>query len=294
MSLAHGRAQPEPLAVVRRVAELRQAIGGWRAAGLTVGLVPTMGGLHAGHRALVKRARAENDRVAATIFVNPKQFDRQGDFASYPRDEADDRSQLAAEGCHLLFAPPLDEVYPEGFSTSVTVAGLTDCLCGAVRPGHMSGVATVVTKLFAMALAERAYFGEKDYQQLLVVRRLARDLDLPTEVVAVETVREADGLALSSRNRQLTPDQRRRAPALNRILAEAAAELANGGPAEAVLSAARNAVAAAGFDPVDYLELRAADDLSSLARAERPARVFVAAWLGQVRLIDNLPVVSRR
>ena len=282
--------QPAP-PTVRRVVELRQSVADWRRAGETVGLVPTMGALHEGHLALVRQARRDCSRVVATIFVNPAQFNDADDLASYLRDEADDARKFAAEGVDLLFAPPVSEIYPPGFATKVSVPDLTGCLCGTARAGHMDGVATVVAKLLNQARPDIAYFGEKDYQQLRMIRRMAADLDIPVRIEGVATVREPDGLALSSRNLLLPPDARDRAPAMYRALAAAAARLASGGEAaEPVLADARRAIAAAGFEPIDYLDLRAEDDLRELARAERPARVFAAAWLGTVRLIDNVPV----
>lgn len=283
------------LATVRTIADLRAAVDGWRRAGARIGLVPTMGALHEGHLALVRRARADCDRVVASLFVNPTQFNDPSDLRAYPRDEAGDAALLAAEGTDLLFAPPVEEVYPEGFATSVRVAALTECLCGAARPGHMDGVATVVAKLLNQARPDLAYFGEKDFQQLQIIRRMTADLDLPVTVVGVPTVRAADGLAFSSRNVLLTPEQRRAAPALHRALAAAAAELHPGAAAEPVLEAARAAIAGAGFDAIDYLELRGEGDLALLERVPadlgaRPARLFAAARLGGVRLIDNLPL----
>ena len=278
------------LATLRRVEALRGRVAAWRRTGETVGLVPTMGALHAGHLALVARARAECDRVVATLFVNPKQFDDEVDLDSYPVDEADDAARFAEAGVDLLFAPAVLEMYPAGFATAVSVAGLTDCLCGAARSGHFDGVTTVVAKLFNQVPADRAYFGEKDYQQLLVVRRMARDLDLPIRIVAVPTLREADGLALSSRNRGLTPDQRRLAPRLYETLSALAAHLAGGAAAAPKLARCQAALEDAGFKRIDYLELRHSETLASLTRAEAGARLFVAAWLGDIRLIDNVPV----
>ncbi|MCH8999211.1 MAG: pantoate--beta-alanine ligase [Proteobacteria bacterium] len=272
---------------LRKITDLRAQVAAWRAMGETVGLVPTMGALHAGHLALVARARAECDRVVATLFVNPKQFDDPADLDSYPADEADDAARFAEAGVDLLFLPAVSEMYPEGFATTVSV-GLTDCLCGAARPGHFDGVATVVAKLFNQAPADRAYFGEKDYQQLLVVRRMARDLDLPIDIVTVPTVRAADGLALSSRNRGLTPDQRRVAARLYQTLAALAAKLAGGTPAAPELARGRDDLARAGFDRVDYLDLRDGETLAALDRAAPGARLFAAAELGDIRLIDNI------
>jgi len=281
---------PEAPIVLRGIAELRQTVARWRRAGQSVGIVPTMGALHAGHLALVRQARDECDRVIATIFVNPKQFNRADDMAGYPRDEAGDAGKLHALGVDLLFAPPVEEVYPEGFATKVSVATLAHCLCGATRPGHLDGVATVVAKLLFQSLPDKAYFGEKDYQQLLVVRQMARDLDIPVAIVGIATVRETDGLALSSRNVLMTAEQRARAPELYRVLRALAEKLKCGAAAGPPLAWGREKLVRAGFDPIDYLELRSAATLEALARADRPARVFAAAWLGQVRLIDNLPV----
>jgi pantoate--beta-alanine ligase len=278
---------------VRRIAELRRAVAAWRTAGLSVGLVPTMGALHDGHLALIRQARAECDRTVASLFVNPTQFNDAADLEAYPRDEAGDAAKFAEAGTDLLFAPSVAEVYPAGFATQVRVAGLGDCLCGAARPGHMEGVATVVAKLLNQARPDVAYFGEKDFQQLQIIRRMATDLDLDVAIAAVATVREPDGLALSSRNVLLTPPQRAAAPALHRALAAAAGELAGGArPAPPALAEARRAILAAGFRAVDYVELRAEADLAALARADRPARLFAAAWLGEVRLIDNVKVAE--
>ena len=279
------------LETLRRISDLRDTVAAWRRAGDSLGIVPTMGALHEGHLELVRRARERCARVVATIFVNPIQFNRPDDLSAYPRDEASDAAKLAALGVDLLFAPPVEEIYPEGFQTRVSVPGLSDCLCGAARPGHMEGVATVVAKLLLQSLPDLAFFGEKDYQQLLVVRRMARDLDIPVRIEAVPTVREPDGLALSSRNLLLTPDQRDRAPALFRVLQSLAARLQGGAaPVPALLDEGRAALAAAGFAPIDYLELRSGDDLRPLERAAPPARLFAAAWLGRVRLIDNLEI----
>ena len=292
------RRSPPKLAILRGAEAVRGQVMVWRGAGQTVGLVPTMGALHAGHLALVARARAECDRVVATLFVNPKQFDDADDLDSYPVDEADDAAGFAAAGVDLLFAPPVSEMYPDGFATAVSVAGLTDCLCGAARPGHFDGVSTVVAKLFSQAPADCAYFGEKDYQQLLVVRRMARDLDLPVRIVAVPTVREADGLALSSRNRGLTPTQRTIAPRLYKTLSALAATLAGGpgaapgaAPAAAPeLARGRDDLARAGFERIDYLDLRDGETLAARDRAAPGARLFAAAWLGDIRLIDNIAI----
>lgn len=281
------------LAIVRTVAELRARVRIWRTGGERVGLVPTMGALHDGHLSLVARALGECDRAVVTLFVNPKQFGPHEDFARYPRDEAADAAKLAAAGADLLYAPDVATMYADGFATTVTVAGLTESMEGAVRPGHFAGVATVVAKLLNQAGADDAYFGEKDFQQLAVIRRLAVDLDIATRVHGVPTVREADGLALSSRNAYLTPAQRQIAPALQRALAEAAAALANGAAVTPTLAAARAAILKAGFDAVDYVELRDADRLAPLSALTRPARLLAAARLGKTRLIDNVAVDPR-
>jgi len=280
-----------PLRVVRRVAELRAAVAVWRAAGETVGLVPTMGALHDGHMALVARARAEMARTVATLFVNPTQFGANEDLAGYPRDEAGDRARLAAAGADLLFAPAVSEIYPPGFATTVAVAGPTEHLCGPFRPGHFAGVATVVTKLLLQALPDAAYFGEKDYQQLLVIRRLARDLDMSTLIVGVPTVRDADGLALSSRNRNLSAAERAAAAALPRTLRRLAERLAGGAAVAEECAWGRAELRGAGFAAVDYVEACDAETLQPTPRVgSAPVRVFAAAWLGRTRLIDNMAV----
>ena len=290
MTQAGASRSPRALAIVRSVAELRAVVAQWRRSGASVGAVPTMGGLHEGHLELARRAQADCERVIVTLFVNPAQFNNTADLASYPRDEAADAAALERLGVDLLFAPPVEAIYPDGFATKVTLARLTDCLCGISRPGHFDGVATVVAKLLNQLQADAAYFGEKDYQQLLVVQRLARDLDIPVRIVGVPTVRDADGVALSSRNLLLTAEQRPRAALLYRVLSGIAAELATGAPAAPLIDAGRAELAAGGFAPIDYLELRDAEALVPLQRADRPARVFGAAWLGKVRLIDNVPV----
>lgn len=291
MSPEPARSDAAQLVMVRTIADLRAAVARWRTAECTVGLVPTMGGLHDGHLALVRQARAECDRVVATIFVNPTQFNEQADFNSYPRDEARDAAGLKAAGADLLFAPSAEGIYPTGFATTVAVSGLTDCLCGVSRPGHFTGVSTVVAKLLLQALPDVAYFGEKDYQQYLVIRRMTRDLDIPVRIAAVATVRAADGFALSSRNELLTPEQRHRAAALFQVLSDVAERLSKGAPAQPELARGRAALIEAGFERIDYLDLRHGETLAALERAEAPARLFAAVWLGETRLIDNVPVV---
>ena len=279
------------LPIVRSVADLRARLAGFQAVGDSVGLVPTMGALHDGHLALVRRAKADNDRVLATIFVNPAQFGPNEDLPAYPRDEAGDIAKLAEIGCDLLFAPDVAEMYPVGFATSVAVAELTTHLCGAVRPSYFAGVTTVVTKLLLQALPVRAYFGEKDFQQLQVIRRLARDLDIPVEIVGVPTIRETDGLAMSSRNRYLSVLDRSKAAALPRIMRETALELAQGAVAAPILERAKSHLRNAGFTRVDYLELCDEAKLQPLAVAISGSRLFGAVYLGRTRLIDNWPVL---
>ncbi len=275
---------------VREVAALRRTVAGWKAAGETVGVVPTMGALHEGHLSLVAAAKAAADRVIATIFVNPRQFNNPGDLAKYPRTEDRDAAMLGAAGVDLLFAPPVEAVYPEGFATTVSVAGVGNELEGVFRPGHFDGVATVVAKLLMMTGANRAFFGEKDWQQLQLVRRLVRDLDMPVEITGCPTLREADGLAMSSRNMRLDARERAIAPALYAAMAAAASAIRAGVPVAEALATARAAVLAAGFSAVEYLELRGAEALEPLATLDRPARILAAAVLGQVRLIDNIAV----
>ncbi|HVL21418.1 MAG TPA: pantoate--beta-alanine ligase [Amaricoccus sp.] len=279
--------------IVRSRADLRAIVAGWKAAGETVGVVPTMGALHAGHLSLVRAAKAASDRVVVTLFVNPRQFNNAADLAAYPRTEEADARQLAPLMVDLLYVPDGAEMYPEGFATTISVAGVSEGLCGAHRPGHFDGVATVVTKLLLQTGADRAYFGEKDWQQLQVVRRLVADLDIPCEIVPCPTVREPDSLALSSRNLRLPPVDRAAAPALARALASAARAIAGGEPVAGALARAREAILAAGFREVEYLELRRDADLAPLEAANAPARILAAAWLGEVRLIDNLPVPAR-
>ncbi len=275
---------------VRTVAALRAAVSAWKRAGERVAVVPTMGALHDGHLALVREAKRHAPRVIATLFVNPKQFNNPADLAKYPRTEERDAAMLAAEGVDLLYAPAGDEMYPAGFATIVSVKGVSESLDGAARPGHFDGVATIVAKLFLQTQADVALFGEKDFQQLHVVRRMARDLDIPVEIVGVPTVRDGDGLAQSSRNMRLTKAQRAKAPALHRALQQAAADIASGKDVATALEAAKQAMLDAGFASVDYVELRAADTLSPLTSLDRPGRLLAAAFMGEVRLIDNVAV----
>jgi pantoate--beta-alanine ligase len=280
-----------PLPTVATVRALREHIAAWRAAGASIGFVPTMGALHEGHLSLVDRARQAADRVVASIFVNPTQFGPNEDLDAYPRPLARDARLLAERHCDLLFAPPVEEIYPPGFATSISVGGVTRGLCGADRPGHFDGVATVVCKLFNQVTPDIAVFGEKDYQQLLTLKRLVRDLDMPVEIIGAPIVREASGLALSSRNQYLSADQHRIAAALSQTLREVAEQLARGADIASQCAAGAAALLAAGFQSVDYLELRDADTLEPVGALARPARLLAAARLGTTRLIDNWPVL---
>lgn len=276
--------------VIRTAAELQEKVAGWKRSGILVGVVPTMGALHDGHLSLARAARAQSDRVIVTIFVNPKQFNNPDDLKKYPRTEAHDLALLEAEGVDVLFAPQPDEVYPDGFATNVTVRGVSEPLEGANRPGHFDGVATVVSKLFGMTQAGRAFFGEKDWQQVQVVQRLVRDLNIPIKIIPCPTIREADGLAMSSRNVRLTEAERAQAPALYAIMQRAAAAIRAGGGIEAALETARAEVLAAGFREIEYLDLREAETLAQVTDLAKPVRLLAAVWLGDVRLIDNIDV----
>ena len=276
--------------ILRTIAELRARVAEWRRGGETIGLVPTMGALHEGHLSLVRRSRAATKRTVVSIFVNPTQFGPNEDFQRYPRDFAGDIAKLDAVGVDAVFAPEVAEMYPEGAATTVTVSGLTDGLDGPFRPGHFQGVATIVTKLLLQCLPDVAFFGEKDYQQLQVIKRLARDLDVPVRIEGVPTYREADGLAMSSRNVYLTPAERAAAPALHRAINAVAAALARGEPAAPAIAAAKAELNRAGFTKIDYIAAVDASTLKPIEKPSGPARVAAAAWFGSTRLIDNVPV----
>ena len=278
--------------IIRTVVQLREEVRTWRREGCTVGVVPTMGALHEGHLSLVRRALAETDRVIVTLFVNPKQFNDASDLAAYPRTEESDAEKLKPLGAHVLYAPGAAEMYPSGFQTKVSVSGVSEGLCGAGRAGHFDGVATVVSKLFLQAGADKAFFGEKDFQQLHVVRRMARDLDIPIEVIGCPTVRDADGLALSSRNERLSPEARANAKAIPAVLHEAARQLAAGARIAETLGVATERLKSIPEARFEYLELRHEDDLSPVNAIARPARLLAAVWLGDVRLIDNVTVAA--
>jgi pantoate--beta-alanine ligase len=272
--------------IARSLADLRDAVSDLRAGQGAVALVPTMGALHDGHRALVRAAVGSGAAVVTSIFVNPLQFAASEDLSRYPRDEARDLAILEAAGCALVWMPDVSIMYPPDDATTITVAGPAENWEGAARPGHFRGVATVCAKLFSQVRADRAYFGEKDWQQLQVVRRMVGDLHLPLEIVAVETVREADGLALSSRNRFLTEQERALAPLLHAVLTETARHLAD--DARAALDTARARLTQAGFG-VDYFALVDGPSLAEIPRARSGARLIAAARLGSVRLLDNIP-----
>lgn len=278
------------LPVVRDVDSLRRRVKAWRSAEQSVALVPTMGALHAGHLALVDRAKSLADHVVVSIFVNPTQFGPDEDLDSYPRQEAEDWALLNTAGISLLYMPDATVMYPDHFQTNVRVADVSTGLCGGHRPGHFDGVATVVTKLLLQAQSDYAVFGEKDFQQLVVIRRLVADLNIPVDVVGVPTVREADGLALSSRNAYLTAQERQQASALHRELLAAARDIASGADAAERCAAAGRAVLAAGFASIDYIEARASENLQPLSDNKSDARVLGAAYLGKARLIDNVAV----
>ncbi|GBQ47361.1 pantoate--beta-alanine ligase [Komagataeibacter europaeus] len=280
---------------ISTVAGLRACVRKWKQAGARVGVVPTMGALHEGHLSLVHAARAQAERVIATVFVNPIQFDNADDLETYPRTLEADARLLENAGVDVLYAPTVSQMYPPGFATSISVSGVSgvsEGLCGGTRAGHFDGVATVVCKLLMQTLTDYAFFGEKDFQQVQVVRRMVTDLDLPVEIVACPTQREADGLALSSRNRRLAPQQRQIAVALPRIMRASAADIAAGADVPVALAQAASQLVDAGFDPVEYVELRSELDLQPLAVMSEgtPVRLLAAAWLGDVRLIDGMAV----
>ncbi|KAJ31846.1 pantoate--beta-alanine ligase [Sulfitobacter pontiacus] len=276
--------------IIRTLVELRSKVAGWKAAGESVAVVPTMGALHQGHLSLVRAAKEACDRVIVTIFINPKQFNNPEDYKNYPRTEEEDARKLIALKADVVYVPDGEQMYPNGFATTVSVEGITQGLCGAHRAGHFDGVATIVTKLFTQTQADKAFFGEKDYQQLQVVNRLARDLDLPIEVIGCPTIREEDGLAMSSRNLLLSDRARTWAPELHRAMEEMSEGLLAGGDLETLRAAAVSRVERAGFTQVEYLDLRSADQLELMTTPDRPARLLAAAWLAGVRLIDNIAV----
>ena len=275
---------------IRELTALREAIGAFRAAGERVALVPTMGALHAGHMALFEEAKRVADRVVVSIFVNPRQFGAGEDLDRYPRREGADARMLAEAACDVLWMPAVDVMYPAGYATNVSVAGVSETLDGAARPGHFDGVATVVTKLFNQVRPDVALFGNKDFQQLTVIRRLVADLDFGIEIIGVPTQRDDDGLALSSRNLYLSDEDRARAVALPRALGVAARAIARGDDPREALAAAEASLLSAGFDSVDYVAMVDAETLAEMPEANRRRRLLAAARIGGTRLIDTIPV----
>jgi pantoate--beta-alanine ligase len=276
--------------IIREADMLRREIAELRAEGGAIAFVPTMGALHAGHMALVAEARARAAQLVASIFVNPTQFGPDEDLSTYPRREAADASMLEEGGCAILWAPDVAVMYPSGFATRIRVGGVSEVLEGLARPGHFDGVATVVAKLFGQVRPDIALFGEKDFQQLAVIRRMVGDLDLAIDIVGVPTQRDTDGLALSSRNAYLSEEERVAARALPRALGAAAQAIAGGAPVSQALDRARSQLAAAGFDPIDYVAFCDSESLQALDRADRPGRLLAAAFMGKTRLIDNIAV----
>ncbi|MEX6725737.1 pantoate--beta-alanine ligase [Parapedomonas caeni] len=283
----------QSLAIVRTPEALTEQVDAWRRAGKRIALVPTMGALHEGHLSLVRLARAHADVVVASVFVNPKQFGPTEDLDRYPRQEARDAELLASVGCDLLFAPTVEAMYPQGFATTVSVTGVSEGLCGGARPGHFDGVATVVAKLLIAARPHVAVFGEKDYQQLQVIRRLNADLNIGVDILGAPIVREADGLAMSSRNAYLSTTDRAIAACLPQVMAAVRDRLEAGAPVADALAAGTAALLAAGVSSVDYLELRDARSLAPLEQLSGAARLLVAARVGATRLIDNMAVTPR-
>lgn len=281
-----------PVQIIRQLSALRERTRLIRESGKTIALVPTMGALHDGHLALVELAKRHADHVIVSIFINPRQFGPNEDLEKYPRSEEADAARLAEAGVTALWMPPVSEIYPEGFATSVNVAGLGDILCGAARPGHFEGVATVVAKLLNQVRPDIAIFGEKDWQQLAIIRRMARDLDMEVEIIGMPIVRDKDGLALSSRNAYLSPTERKAALALPRATKDAAVAIGKGADIPAALASAEAQLLAAGFSEVDYFALVDAATLQPLAALDREGRLLAAARIGSTRLIDNVPVRS--
>ncbi|WP_439471206.1 pantoate--beta-alanine ligase [Brevundimonas sp.] len=279
-----------PLPAARTIADLREIVSGWRRQGFTVGFVPTMGALHEGHLSLVREAKRRADKVVTSVFVNPTQFAPTEDLDAYPRQEGRDAELLAGAGCDLLYAPAVVEMYPGGVTTTISVGAPAEGLEGAFRPQMFGGVALVVSKLLHQVQPDLAVFGEKDWQQLMVVRRMVRDLDMPVEIVGLPTARDGHGLALSSRNAYLSEAELETARKLNGVLAEAGIRARDGSVAEAE-QWAEGALKAAGFDSVDYVAIRRAEDLSVFdGGLDAPARILAAAKIGRTRLIDNMAV----
>lgn len=284
---------PSPgVEIARTIADLRRTVARWRNAGQTIALAPTMGALHEGHLALVRLGKMRCDRAVASVFVNPLQFGPHEDFSRYPRDETLDIRKLASAGCDLAWMPEMGEMYPPGFATRVEVGGAAAGLEADFRPHHFGGVATVCLKLFAATAPDAAVFGEKDYQQICVIRQMVRDFNLPLEIAALPTVREPGGLALSTRNVYLSPEERAIAPRLYRTLREAAEAAARGESIPETCDLAVKKLTSYGFSKVDYVAIRDAESLAPHSRdSGRRSRVLAAAWLGKTRLIDNVEVL---
>jgi pantoate--beta-alanine ligase len=276
--------------IIRELSELRTIVRKWQSNNRRTALVPTMGALHAGHVALVAAAKQQANRVVASIFVNPTQFAANEDLSSYPRREAEDAAMLEAAGCDVLWVPSVETMYPAGYATSISVGGVTETLEGAARPGHFDGVATVVAKLFGQTQPDLAFFGEKDFQQLAVIRKMVADLNMRIGIVGVPTVRDSDGLALSSRNAYLTAEERSAAHVLPDALQDAAAAIAKGRDVTKALEEVRARLTFAGFDPIDYVTLCDAETLRPVLQATGKLRLLAAARLGRARLIDNFEV----
>jgi pantoate--beta-alanine ligase len=277
--------------IVRKIKDLRAVVKQWREQGDTIGLIPTMGALHHGHLSLVSEIKNHCSRTIATIFVNKKQFGPNEDFDSYPRTEEDDIQKLESVGCDLLYAPSMDEIYPKGFLTQVSVSGITEGLCAADRPTFFDGITTVVTKLLIQALPDKAIFGEKDYQQLAIIKRLVKDLDIPTQIIGAKLIRDEDGLASSSRNRYLSTDERVIAINLHKILKKIVKDCENGhNDITELLNSAKQQLLDLGFSDVKYLEIRDAETLELMTKIDRPARIITASIVGKTRLLDNMAI----
>ena len=276
--------------LVRSLSALQKITTEWRTANKEISVVPTMGALHAGHLSLVREAKSMSDKVIVTLFVNPTQFNNTKDLKSYPRSEEDDIKKLESFNIDLLYAPENHEIYPEGYATQISVSGVSEGLCGDHRPGHFNAVATVVAKLLIQTSANIALFGEKDYQQLHVIKRMVKDLDIPVRIVGCETIRETDHLAISSRNLLLSDKDRKRAPILAKTLMDAAKRIETGEPQKIVLEDSIKILRSSGFRSIEYLELRAESDLKVLEMVDEPARILASIYLGNVRLIDNVKV----
>lgn len=289
-----GLSAARKIEVVTTVADLRARVAEWRAEGLTVGLVPTMGALHEGHMSLFRQAKMMTDKVIVSVFVNPTQFGPNEDFDAYPRKLEEDCFKAKMAGASLVFAPSVAEMYPNGHATAVDVTGpLVDCLCGLARPGHFRGVATVVSKLLLMVSPDMALFGEKDYQQLMVIRRMVADLAIPVRIEGAPIHREVDGLALSSRNAYLSDSERANANLMYKSLWQAGQDIAGGKRVQDALDWVADELVRLGFGRIDYLEMRDAETLAEMDSLDRPARLFAAAFMGKTRLIDNIPLEPR-